>query len=149
MDVESDVKSQSSRPYFVPKGVNFEVLPEEVQVAITAVVNPAYRELVLEAGDALQRSAGVTTVHLLWLEILDQVELAKNLPSSPNSETAEEHGKRIDRHLRIVGAKSKASQFLLRLREFQRNVLSAKRIAEIVRAHGISPKAPRADVADK
>jgi hypothetical protein len=50
-------------------------LPKELRLAIMEIVNPAYQELVLEAAAALARSAGTTLVHLLWLELLQQLEL--------------------------------------------------------------------------
>ena len=78
------------RPYWIPPGVDFGRLPEQVRAAILGIINPAYQELVLGARDGLPKAAGVTLVSLLWLEILDQVELGQDLadprfvvPSSP------------------------------------------------------------------
>jgi hypothetical protein len=108
------------RPYFVPPGVDFDQLPEQVRAVILGIINPAYRELVLAAPDGLQKAAGVTVVSLLWLEVLDQLELGQNL-TVPRSllVASPERDELIARHLRTAGAKIKASSFLLRLAEFR------------------------------
>jgi len=119
---KSDERGDPLRPYFVPGGVDFDALSEELKAAIAGIVNPAYRLLVLEARDGLEKSAGVTVVHLLWLEILDQLDLAESMQKPPHPGESEERGKLIERHLRVVGAKSKASHFLFRLRELRRKL---------------------------
>lgn len=116
----SDATPDIPRPFFVPSGVNFDELPEELKVAILDIINPAYRRLVLKAEDGLEKSGGITVIHLLRLEILDQLELTQGLEKSRHLEASEERGKRIERHLRVVGAKSKVSNFLFRLKEFRR-----------------------------
>ena len=116
----SDTTASTPRPFFVPSGVNFDELPENLKVAIAGVIGPAYDRLVLQAEDGLEKSSGVTFIHLLWLEVLDQLELAQGLEKSRHLETSEERSKQIDRHLRVVGAKSKISHFLFRLKEFRR-----------------------------
>jgi hypothetical protein len=89
-------------------------------VAITEIVNPAYQELVLGAGDALERSAGATHVHLLWLELLHQLALGNQLENLLRSN----HGfaaqaDRIAQHLRLAAAKQQAGSFLLRIQAVQ------------------------------
>lgn len=116
----SGAQADPSRPFFVPGGVDFEKLPEELQAAIRGVIDPAYRRLVLGARDGLEKSVGVTVVHLLWLELLDQFDLADDLDGMLRPAVSEERRRSIERHLRVVGAKTKASQFLLRLHEFRR-----------------------------
>lgn len=108
-----------SRPYWIPDGIDFEALPNALQLAITGIVNPAYQELVLEAADALARSAGTTLVHLLWLELLQQFELGNQLENlvRPNHGCAA-CADMIAQHLRLVGAKQHTAQFLLRLKVF-------------------------------
>jgi len=134
MNASATGTADPPRPFFVPAGLQFDELPKELQAAVVAIINPAYRQLVLEASDGLERSGGVTVVHLLWLEVLDQLELAKGLESAPHPEASEERAKQIDRHLRLIGAKSKASHFLLRLKEFRRKWTG-----------GLTPLAPLAD----
>lgn len=116
----NDSAHEVPRPYFVPPGVDLDRLPEQVRAVILGIINPAYRELVLAAQDGLQKAAGVTVVSLLWLEILDQLELGQEL-TVPRSAVvpSPERDQLITRHLRVAGAKIKASGFLLRLAEFR------------------------------
>ncbi len=51
-------------PRWVPAGVDFQRLPPRTQQAIVEIVNPAYEELVLGATEALERSTGLSIVHL-------------------------------------------------------------------------------------
>ena len=112
---------EAARPYWVPSGIAFDELPEELRTAIIAVVNPGYQQLVLAARDGLEKATGMTIVHLLWLEILDQIQLGRELTDPQSALSAsEEREKLIARHLRLVGAKTKASGFLLRLHQFRR-----------------------------
>lgn len=108
------------RPYWIPEEADLEALPKEVQLALTEVVNRAYQELVLGAADALERFAGATYVHLLWLELLHQFELGKQLDNllRPNHGFAA-RADRIAQHLRLVGAKQQAGSFLLRVQALQ------------------------------
>lgn len=105
------------RPYWIPAGLKFDELSHELQVAVVGVINPAYRELVLQAAPGLEQSTGLTIVHLLWLEILEQIALARGLPRDTNLESRRARQAQIDRYLRLVGAKGKASHLLLRIRE--------------------------------
>ena len=113
--------SPDVRPFWVPAGLDWNALPAEVKAAIGAVVAPAYRDLVLEARDGLERATGVTLVHMLWLEVLDQLELGRLLLKSHSTDVpAEERQQAIAQHLKLVQAKLKASSFMLRLQEFER-----------------------------
>jgi hypothetical protein len=112
---------ERARPFWIPAGVEIDSLPEEMQVAMAGIVNPAYRDLVLRADPGLEQSTGLTVVHLLWLEILDQVQLGQRALETPPSQDEHDHrASLISQHLRTVGAKSKATNLLLRLREFRR-----------------------------
>lgn len=113
-------RENAGRPFFIPQGVEFDKLTGEMKAAIQGIINPAYRQLVLESRDGLEKSIGVTIVHLLWLEILDQVELGQDFSTSSPRQMSAERMKLIDRHLRVVNAKSKASNFLVRFQELQR-----------------------------
>lgn len=108
-----------SRPYWIPDGIAFQAPPQALQLATTEIVNPVYQELILEAGDALERSAAATLVHLLWLEFLQQVELGNHLDNlvRPNHGFAV-RADMIARHSRVVGAKQHTGTFLLRLKAF-------------------------------
>lgn len=112
-----------ARPLFIPPGVDWEALPEELQQAISALVNPAYQNLVLEARSGLEQSTGLTLVHLLWLEILDQIQLGQLLLAADSADSAdcgaESRARAIAQHLKLVQAKLKAGSFVLRLEEFE------------------------------
>jgi hypothetical protein len=107
-------------PYWIPNEVDLGRFPAELRAAIAEVINPAYHELVERARDGLQKSAGLTVLWLMWLEILDHIQLGHSLGSSASMpETSKEREQLITRHLRLVGSKVKASSFLLRLHEFE------------------------------
>jgi hypothetical protein len=111
---------EGARPFFIPPGVEWDALPEELQQAISALVNPAYEHFVLAADDGLERASGLTLVHLLWLEILDQIRLGQLLLDSNSTDSGSESRERaIAQHLKLVQAKLKASSFMLRLEEFE------------------------------
>lgn len=116
---------RDSEPHWMPRGVNRKLLPREVRADIATLVNPIYEELVLNAKSALAKSTGLTIVHLLWLEILDQINLS---PQSDEedfevdflSQSAFNTRKReIERHLRLVHSKLKASELWLRIEQLR------------------------------
>lgn len=109
---------ENVRPLWIPADVDFDSLPLEIQAAITGIINPAYRQLVLAAEEGLEQSTGLTVVHLLWLEILQQLELAAD-GVTPDAAESENRETKIARYLRLAGAKIVSSNFLLRLREFR------------------------------
>lgn len=109
-----------ARPFFIPPGVDWDAMPDELQEVISAVVNPAYRDFVLAARDGLERASGLTLVHLLWLEVLDQLRLGQILLESNSTDSGTESRERaIAQHLKLVQAKLKTSTFMLRLEEFE------------------------------
>jgi hypothetical protein len=112
---------ERTRPYYLPETVDFHTLPEAVQLALEAIVEPAYEELVLGAASALERSAGVSVTFLLAMEVLDQIEFGHqlNLSGAPRDGDPSERQLLIARHLRVVGAKQQAARFLLRIQEMR------------------------------
>ncbi len=109
-----------NHPYCIPPGVDIDRFPADVRTAIRRVINPAYRELVDQVRNSLQKSAGLTVIWLMWLEILDQIQLGHSLTTARSiTQVSEEREQLITRHLRLVGSKIKASSFLLRLHEFE------------------------------
>ena len=115
--------SNEPRPYWIPPDLDLASLPRAFQLSISEILNPAYQELVLEAQDALERATGVSFVHLLWLELLDQFALAKDVSSTLKSTTSisDDRLRSIDRLLRLVGAKQKAASFLVRLKNMRQS----------------------------
>jgi hypothetical protein len=106
------------RPFWVPTGVKFDALPKSLQGAITEILTPAYHELVLEAPNPLEKATGLTFVHLLWLELVEQHELGRAMgPLLARGEGSTAHCQAIARHVRLVGAKEKFGKFLLRVKD--------------------------------
>ena len=105
------------RPYYIPASVDYGALPEAVKVAFAAIIEPAYRELVLGASGALARSAGVSLHFLLCLEVLDQFAIGHtlNFMGGPSDSGSVDRDHLIARHLRLLGSKNQAANFLLRL----------------------------------
>jgi hypothetical protein len=98
--------------------MKFDELPKSVQAAITEIVEPAYREFVIEAPSTMERVAGLSVVFQLNLEVIDQLELGTQMTFSSDSDDAarEAWEKTLVRHLRLIGAKQKSLGFLQRLR---------------------------------
>jgi hypothetical protein len=121
MAIKKPASAASPRPFWVPAEIDFEKLPEAVRVAFRAVIAPAYEELVVGAVGALERSAGVTLVFLLSLELVDQFELGRDLTfwAGPGDPKAEQRDQLISRHLRVIGAKQHTANFVLRLKEIR------------------------------
>ena len=69
--------SREVLPPWLPVGQRWNDLPEAVRQAVPRILVPAYRQFVLDAPDELQRSIGLTLVHLLWLEVCDQMHLVE------------------------------------------------------------------------
>lgn len=117
---ETEIGTDSARPFWIPPGIDFDSLPEELKAAITGLINPAYQELVLEAEDGLSRSSGMTIVFLMWLEIIDQIQLGAELANADFDEAAQKKREAlIARYMRTVGAKNKTSNLLIRIHEFR------------------------------
>jgi hypothetical protein len=108
---------QAGTPYWIPVGIDFDRLPEELRTALLGIVNPAYELFVVEAPDGMEQAIGKTVVHLLWLEILEEIRLGRDLLGAGSAES--DRDERMSRYLRIVDAKAKASDLLLRIREYR------------------------------
>ena len=122
--------TDDTEPYWVPPGMDLKHWPSGLRAQVAAIINPCYREQVVLAKPGVAQSTGITIVHLLWLEILDQIELSRvKTPEPPGTEILRMAGiapdpelrkEAIERHLRLVHAKLKASELLLRLEEFKK-----------------------------
>jgi hypothetical protein len=108
------------RPFWLPASVKFDTLPKPLQAAILEILNPAYQELILEAPTPLEKATGLTFVHLLWLELVEQYDLGQAMgPLVARGGSTAKKQKAIGRHLRLTGAKEKFGKFLLRVRTLQ------------------------------
>ena len=115
----STAETAITRPYWIPAGVDFDSMSDELKAAIVGFINPAYRELVLRAREGLEQSTGMTIVHLMWLEVMDQIHMGKDFEGAGEPNRSKEHAKNVSQYLRLAGAKNKASSFLLRMHEFR------------------------------
>jgi hypothetical protein len=116
--------SEQVRPHFIPDGLTFDDLPPALRAAVTGLIEPAYRELVLEAPNALERAAGSSLVFLMWIELLDQFEIASQHrgPRTAVSHPGDDTGARdeqIARHLKVISAKDRAANFILRMKVYR------------------------------
>ena len=118
------------RPFWLPAGVTLDDLPDELRTAVLGILTPAYQNLVVAARPGLEQSTGMTIVNLLWLEILQQVELGRDLmKDGPEPERLEASEKSIARLLRLAGSKLKASDFLQRLGACRRKLMGRLGVA--------------------
>ncbi len=108
------------RPAWAPGDVDLFKVPEPVRQAVAEIIEPAYRQIVVEAEDPLERSIGLTLIHLMWLEVLDQHEAKHDYLETAVLELPEDRSDMIDRHLRMLNTKVKVGAFLARLREMRR-----------------------------
>jgi len=106
-------------PAWIPEDVDFHNLPEAVRQAVADIIEPAYRRLVAEAEDPLERSVGITIVHLMWLEILEQHEVMQDYLKTSILDLRQDRCHMIDQHLRTLNTKVKVGYFLSRLRELR------------------------------
>jgi hypothetical protein len=107
-------------PLWVPNDADLELMPQEVQQAVTQIIQPVYERFVIASDDPLEKSLGVTVTHLLWLEILQQADLKREYTEiTAVLGTAQNHGQDIDQHLRIIESKVKVGYLLTRIRELR------------------------------
>ncbi len=97
------------RPRWTPPGVDLASLPKEVRAAVAEIVDPLYEQLVVGVSDALEKSTGLTVVHLVWQEILDQQQLGRGYQDDPLLGSLGNREEILVRHLQLVDAKVKAS----------------------------------------
>ena len=104
-------------PYWIAEAGSWEGLPDGLQRAIPSVLAPAYRRLVLEAPGELERSTGITLVHLMWLEVCDRLSMAAVVADRDSIvATVANVEAMISRHLNLVTAKCNAAELLMKLR---------------------------------
>jgi hypothetical protein len=106
-------------PYWLPAGDLWDRLPAAMRQAVVDILAPAYQRLVLQVADDLERSTGITLVHLMWLEISDQLRLAETVAERESFVAAvgdERPEEMIAEHLHLVAAKNATSELLVKLR---------------------------------
>lgn len=111
------------RPLWIPPGLKFDELSPALQIGVTDILNPVYSELVLEAEDPLEKSCALTFVHLLWLELIEQIDLGQDMePTLRARQGTEPHEDKVLRHLRLLKHKDKAARFLFDVRRFHERI---------------------------
>ena len=115
-------------PHWLPRGGFWEELSEGVQRAAGEILVPAYRRLVLEVDDELERSAGMTLVHLMWLEICGQQAMADIVGNRESIYSiVKDPEAQVARHLELLGAKNNTAELLLKLRMVRDMIPDAER----------------------
>jgi hypothetical protein len=111
------VQHAPGTPHWIPSDYRWNNFPPQVRDAVERIVTPAYRRFVLEAPGELERSVGLTLVHLTWLEICDQIQMAL-LSADPQSLDAVlgDFDGSLERHLRLASVKCSTAELLMKLR---------------------------------
>jgi hypothetical protein len=78
---------------------------------------------------ALERSTGLSVVYLLWMEIIDHLEVhvPVDCRTDPAGLLADRRARTLEHHLRLVHAKLKATELLVRLKDFKQQWSPAAR----------------------
>ena len=103
-------------PHWLPVGDDWDGLPKSIRQAVPQILAPAYRRFVVKAPGELERSFGLTLVHLMWLELCDQAKFGA--ATDPNSLDAVlgNAEQLTERHLHLVSAKCQTAELLVKLR---------------------------------
>ena len=121
---ESSADDSCAGPEWLPSGPLWERFAPDVQHTVQQFLAPAYRQLVFEVGNPIQRAMGTILMHLSWLEAWNYQRLLESLvPSEPlpfDVDTSK--ARRISRHLELAAAKCQAVQLLARLRMVRDNL---------------------------
>jgi hypothetical protein len=114
-------------PIWAPDGVDLKVVPPEVRQAIAELIQPFYEQFVLNASEGLEKSLGITLTHILWLEILEQLEIKlEYIQIEAVLNITHNRPQMIDRHLKLIGSKRRFGYFLLRIKELQKRLAASK-----------------------
>jgi hypothetical protein len=107
-------------PYWIPNDDRWKKLPKQLRDTVLQILAPAYRRFVLEAPGELDRSIGLTLVHLTWLEICDQIKMA-DASADPYSIEAilKNPDDLLERHLRLATIKCHTAELLLKVQTVQ------------------------------
>lgn len=122
MEGEKKTESAISRPYFLPADLDFDGLPEPVQIAIQEILVPLYEDLVLGARNSLARSEGNSYVFLQLMEIQEQFAITSELDlrSGHEDKASAARNERVERYTRLVSTKAKVAGNMLRLEDARR-----------------------------
>ena len=104
-------------PHWLPAGTCWEKLPETIREAVSRFVAPAYRRFVLDAQSEIERAIGTTLVHLMWLELCGQVQMAQAAADPESLDALLQNPEEMtERHLRLASVKCQTAELMVKLR---------------------------------
>lgn len=109
-----------SMPPWAPDQQQLERLPPEIRQALSQTMQPLYEQYVLHAPDPLEQSVGITLVHLLWMELLEQFDLKNNNEKLLTLRLPGNREAYINQHLRVMAAKTRLGHFLMQFRRMRK-----------------------------
>jgi hypothetical protein len=113
---ESPPERDPNLPHWLPVGDDWDGLPKSIRQAVPLILAPAYRRFVVEAPGELERSFGLTLVHLMWLELCDQAKLVAAVDPNSLDAVLGNSEQLTERHLHLVSAKCQTAELLVKLR---------------------------------
>lgn len=113
---QTTAPDENPLPLWAERDVAFKKLSPTQQAELRQIVCPLYQRFVLDPHDPLERSCGVSIIHLIWSELLKQCELASLSYSNPDySETR--RGQHFSELFALLNAKCQLSSLLILLRQ--------------------------------
>jgi hypothetical protein len=119
MPAAASQDGSQTRPVWMPDNVRPEDLSPELKAVLAEIIQPLYDEVVLRAPSALERATGLALVHMKWVELLEQRELAHRLTPMMFGEEATTALRAVERHLRVVSAQDKLTKTLMQVRQHE------------------------------
>jgi hypothetical protein len=120
-----EIPRSPDAPHWIPDNDAWNTLPKKTRLAVSKILAPAYRRFVLDADDELERTVGMTLVHLIWLEICDQLQMAGALADPLSLDAVINDSKdMVERHIRLAAAKCQSADLMLKVRMINRVLLS-------------------------
>jgi len=108
--------------YWLPQGHLWDEVPEPIRQAVRTVVVPAYERFVAQARDEMDRSIGMTLVHLVWLEVCQQTHMALGVANQRSIFSMALAEEEVPRYLDLVRVKAQTTEVLLKA-QFARELL--------------------------
>jgi hypothetical protein len=101
----------------LPAWLPLDYLSPHAERAVAQVIRPAYRRFVLEAPGELERTVGASLVYLVWLEVMNQTNLAKALANPHSAEAIMyDTDSLTERYLTLLAAKTQTADLMLKVR---------------------------------
>ena len=134
-------------PHWLPAGTCWEKLPQIIRDAVARFVAPAYCRFVLEAPSQIERAIGATLVHLMWLELCGQLQMAQAAVDPESLDALLQNPEvLIARHLHLASVKCQTAELMVKLRVINDALERGKPILPAL-TPGPSPASGRAETA--